>query len=304
MQSSNPVFRRSEGFNGRSAGAQTSAGNGISYPAYGSPSTPPPGYGNPQAWGTGAQTGQYPGAPGLPVDQGRMTLDSVVQKTALTLAVVVVFAVATWGLTGDLTGPDAQTNLSLLYTLSMVGALGGFALSMVNSFKRVISPALVLAYAALEGLFVGAFSKVIEAQFGDPSNPGLVIGAVVGTMGAVAGTLAAYKFFDIQVGTKFRKWVVAAMFGFVAISLLDFVLGLFSSSFGFNGFGTMGLVSSLVGLGLGVLMLILDFDFVERGIAAGLPERESWRAAFGLAVTIIWIYIELLRILAILRGSD
>ena len=75
------------------------------------------------------------------------------------------------------------------------------------------------------------------------------------------------------------------------------------SSFGFNGFGPMGLLSSVIGLGLGVLLLILDFDFVERGIAAGLPERESWRAAFGLTVTIIWIYIELLRILAILRGD-
>jgi uncharacterized YccA/Bax inhibitor family protein len=76
---------------------------------------------------------------------------------------------------------------------------------------------------------------------------------------------------------------------------------MFHSSFGFNGFGTMGLLSSVVGLGIGVLMLIMDFDFVERGIAAGLPERESWRAAFGLTVTIVWIYIELLRILAILN---
>jgi uncharacterized YccA/Bax inhibitor family protein len=188
--------------------------------------------------------------------------------------------------------------------LSMVGAFGGLALSMVNSFKRVISPPLVLAYAAVEGLFVGAFSKVMEGTFGDPSNPGLVMGAVVGTVAAVAGTLAAYKFFNIQVGTKFRKWVVAAMFGFVAVSLLDFVLSFFSASIGINGFGGIGFVMSLVGLGLGVLLLILDFDFVERGIAARLPEQESWRAAFGLTVTIIWIYIELLRILAILRGND
>jgi uncharacterized YccA/Bax inhibitor family protein len=125
-----------------------------------------------------------------------------------------------------------------------------------------------------------------------------------GTDAAVAGTLAAYKFFNIQVGTKFRKWVVAAMFGFVAVSLLDFVLGFFHASIGINGFGGLGFVMSLVGLGLGVLLLILDFDFVERGIAARLPEQESWRAAFGLTVTIIWIYIELLRILAILRGND
>ncbi len=81
------------------------------------------------------------------------------------------------------------------------------------------------------------------------------------------------------------------------------VLGIFGKDFGFNGFGPMGLLSSVIGLGLGVLMLILDFDFVERGIEAGLPERESWRAAFGLTVTIIWIYVELLRILAILRGD-
>ena len=101
--------------------------------------------------------------------------------------------------------------------------------------------------------------------------------------------------------TKFRKWVVAAMFGFVAVALLDFVLGFFGASFGFNGFGAMGFVSSLIGLGLGVLMLILDFDFVERGIAAALPERESWRAAFGLTVTMVWLYIEILRILSYLR---
>ncbi|MGH3508828.1 MAG: Bax inhibitor-1/YccA family membrane protein, partial [Nocardioidaceae bacterium] len=117
------------------------------------------------------------------------------------------------------------------------------------------------------------------------------------------GTLAAYKFFNIKVSDRFRHWVVAAMFGFVAVTMLDFVLGLFGSSFGFNGLGGLGLVSSFLGLGLGVLMLILDFDYVERGVEAGLPESESWRAAFGLAVTIVWIYIELLRILSIFRNS-
>ena len=97
------------------------------------------------------------------------------------------------------------------------------------------------------------------------------MGAVVGTFAAVAGTLAAYKFFNIQVGTKFRKFVIAAMFGFVAVSLFDFVLSFFKADIGINGFGGIGLLMSVVGLGLGVLMLILDFDFVERGIAARLP---------------------------------
>ncbi len=306
MQSSNPVFRKAEGFNGRGGadpyGNRTYAGNGVSYPSYGSQPTGQP-YGAPTA-----QPG-YPSGPQGYVDPyapapsgARMTIDSVVQRTGITLGVTAVVAALTWVLTGDVTGgtPEAQQTAATLYMLSMVGAFVGFGLAMVNSFKRVISPALVLAYAAFEGLFIGAFSKVIEASFGG----GLVIGAVLGTIGAVAGTLAAYKFFDIQVSSRFRTWVVAAMFGFVAVSLLDFVLAMFGSSFGFNGFGPMGLVSSFIGLGLGVLMLILDFDFVERGIEAGLPERESWRAAFGLTVTIIWIYIELLRILAILRGND
>jgi uncharacterized YccA/Bax inhibitor family protein len=150
MQSSNPVFRRSEGFNGPGgAGTQRYAGNGISYPAYGAPSTPPPGYGNPSAWGSGQQTqpGQYTG---VPVDQGRMTIDSVIQKTGITMAVVVVVAALTWVLTGDISAgaPGADTRIGTLYLLSMVGAFGGFALAMVNSFKRIVSPALVLGYAA------------------------------------------------------------------------------------------------------------------------------------------------------------
>jgi uncharacterized YccA/Bax inhibitor family protein len=311
MHSSNPVFSRSEGFNGR---ASTTSRSGVSYPAQGSstygtgtqqaPSwngAPAPGHG-------GQQGGQYGDPYGVQPDQGRMTIDTVVQKTGLTLGVVAVVAAATWMLTGDFstaTAAEQEQIAGNLYLLSMVGAFVGFGLAMVNSFKRVVSPALVLAYAVFEGVFVGAFSKVIEATFGDANGmPGLVIGAVIGTAGAVVGTLAAYKFFDIKVTNKFRTWVVAAGFGFVAVSLLDVVLRLFGTGFGFNGFGTMGLISSFIGLGLGVLFLILDFDFVERGIAAGLPERESWRAAFGLTVTIIWIYIEMLRILAILRGND
>jgi len=271
MQSNNPVFARSAGFNGKGGTAYADFGAGL-------PSTH------------------------VEAGTGRMTIDTVVQKTGVTLGVLVLAAAATWILTGNPITTDSfgQTVLDpgkaqTLYTLSIVGALGGFVLAMVNSFKRVVSPALVVGYAALEGVFIGAVSKSFQLEFGQ----GVITGAVLGTVAAFAGTLAAYKFFNIQVTAKFRTWVIGAMFGFVAVSLLDFVLSLFHSSFGFNGLGPMGLLSSVVGLGLGVLMLILDFDFVERGIAAGLPERESWRAAFGLTVTIVWIYIELLRILSI-----
>jgi uncharacterized YccA/Bax inhibitor family protein len=277
MQSSNPVFARSEGFNGQGGYAT------FDQPAYGGPVTH-----------TGAGT-------------GRMTIDSVVQKSAITLGTLVLVAAATWVLTGDVVTQDSfgdpaldADKAQLLYTLSIVGALGGFVLALVNSFKRVVSPALVIAYAALEGLFVGAMSKTFQLAFGG----GVVTGAVVGTVAAVAGTLTVYKVFDIRVGNKFRTWVIGLMFGFVAVTLLDALLSIFDAQIGFNGFGGLGLIMSFVGLAIGVLMLILDFDFVEQGIRAGLPERESWRAAFGLTVTIIWIYIELLRILAILRGDD
>jgi uncharacterized YccA/Bax inhibitor family protein len=266
MRSSNPVFSRTEGFNGAA----------------------PVGF------------DQHPTHTELGRGTGRMTLDTVIEKTAITAGTVIVMAGVAWMLIGDLASERA---ISLAYTLTLVGGLGGFVLSLVNSFKKVVSPPLVLAYAALEGLFVGAFSKMVTAMF-SPGDPSLIIGAVLGTMAAFAGTLAAYKFFNIQVGDRFRKVVIASMFGFVAVSLLDFVLHFFGASFGFNGFGTMGLISSVIGVVIAVFMLILDFDFVERGVAAGLPERESWRAAFGLTVTIIWLYIELLRILAILRGND
>jgi uncharacterized YccA/Bax inhibitor family protein len=283
MQSSNPVFNRSEGFNGR----RTSQ-SGVTYPDYHAPSSPS------SSRGTGAPQGPDSYAPAP--SQGRMTIDTVVQKTAITLGLTVVVAALTWVMTGSPSDPGAVGTLMMLW---MGGAFAGLGIALVLSFKRVISPALVLAYAVVEGVFVGAMSKYFEAMF-----PGIVMSAVLGTFAAAAGTLAAYKFFNIQVGDKFRKWVVAAMFGFVGLMLFDFVLSLFGNAVGFFGFGMLGLAMSVIGLVIGVFMLVLDFDFVERGVEAGLPEVESWRAAFGLTVTLIWIYIQILRILAILRGQD
>ncbi|CUR55136.1 conserved membrane hypothetical protein [metagenome] len=281
MQSNNPVFRNAEGFNGKAPANATAT-----YPGMTDPST----------WGTGT--------PGAPVDTrgtGRMTIDSVVQKTAISLVVVIAAAIATWLYIGDIaTGEPLgdQDNLAQLSTALLVGSGGAFVLSLFISFRRVISPALVLVFAVLEGVALGAISKAFETQFGD----GIVMQAVVGTFAAFAGTLAAYKFFNIQVSTRFRTFVVAAMFGMVALGLLELVLSLFGNAIGFYGFGGLGLVFAIAGLALGVFMLILDFDFVERGVAAGLEEKESWRAAFGITVSLVWIYTNLLRILAIMRN--
>ena len=155
-------------------------------------------------------------------------------------------------------------------TLAFGGAMLGLVLSLVNSFKKVISPALVLAFAVVEGVFVGAFSKVIADYVGDPT---IVFQAVLATMVAFGGTLAAYKFFNIQVTDKFRKVVTIAMFSFVGVMLLNFVLSMTGvlESGGLRGFNTLGLVVSAIAVVIAVFMLILDFDFVERGVAAGLP---------------------------------
>ena len=282
MQSNNPVFRRSEEFNRPGANA------------YGNQT-----YADPSTWGTGA-SGHDEGlgyAP-APADAGRMTIDTVVQKTGATLGVVIVAALATWILTPTVDSSTTSADLAPLFTALTIGSLGAFALSMVNSFKRTISPALVLAFAGLEGVALGALSKAFNLMY-----PGVVTGAVLGTFAAFAGTLAAYKVLNIKVGDKFRRGVMAGVLGMVALSLMSLVLSLFNVDLGLFGTGGLGLIFSVVGLVLGVFMLILDFDFVEQGIANGLPERESWRAAFAMTVSLVWIYTNLLRILAIMRGD-
>jgi uncharacterized YccA/Bax inhibitor family protein len=292
MQSNNPVFRNSDEFNGKATNAygnQVYGGAGTAYPGYGQ--TPAS---DPSTWSVGTP-GQAPGR--APADTRPMTIDSVVQKTGLALLVVLVGAFATWVLTPDLSGTVTQQQISQLSAAMLVGSGLAFVLSLANSFKKVISPALVLVFCLAEGVALGALSKFFDYQYGN----GIVIQAVLGTFAAFAGTLAAYKFFEIKVGARFRMFVISAMFAMVGLGLLEIVLSLFGASIGLYGFSAIGLLFAIAGLVLGVFMLILDFDFVENGIRAGLPERESWRAAFGLTVSLVWIYVNLLRILAIMR---
>ncbi|MFT4189402.1 MAG: Bax inhibitor-1/YccA family protein [Aeromicrobium sp.] len=276
MHSSNPVFSRSDAFNGRGAVAT-----------------------DPSQWTIDMNGQPAPGyAPSAPAN--RMTLESVVEKTAITLGVVVLTAAVAWVLIGDLSSANAMAKAGMF---AMGGAIVGLVLSLVNSFKKVISPGLVIAYAVAEGFFVGAFSKVVANYVGDAS---IVFQAVLATFVAFGGTLAAYKFFNIQVTDKFRKVVTISVFAFAGVMIVNFVLSMFGvvEANGLHGFNTLGLIVSGVAVVLAVLMLVLDFDYIEQGVAAGLEVRESWRAAFGLTVTLIWLYIEILRILAILRGDD
>jgi uncharacterized YccA/Bax inhibitor family protein len=280
MQSNNPVFRNSEGFGKNAYGNSMYAGNGQAHSGFGSGS----GYTDPSTWGVGTPGGA-PTRVSAP-----MTIDSVVQKTAISLGVVIVAALATWIMT-----PSVDLGISpALGTAVAIGSLGAFALSMVNSFKRVISPALVIAFCALEGVALGAWSKMIDAAYGG----NIISGAVIGTFAAFAGTLAVYKFFDIKVGQKFRTFVTAAVFGMIGLALMEMVLSFFSADLGLFGISGLGMLTAFAGLALGIFMLVMDFDFVEQGIRNQLDERESWRAAFAMTVSLVWIYTNLVRILA------
>lgn len=279
MQSSNPVLNRSSAF---------APGHGQAYPG----AAP---YGQP---GPNGQPGQYggPGMPpqqyqGAPADNRPMTMDDVIVKTSLTLGVVVLFAALSWYLVPN----------DLVTPAFLAGALVAFALGLVLSFKQKINPALVMLYAAAEGVFLGIGSEFIANYVGDS---GIVVQAVLATLVTAGMTLATYKYFQIKVTPRFQRMVIIATMGFAGVIVINFIASLFGFNSGIGGFGALGLVFAALGAGLAVFNLILDFDLIEKGVAAGAPQNEAWRAAFGLTVTLVWLYWNLLRILAILRGGD
>lgn len=272
MQSSNPVLNRSSAF---------APGHGQAYPG----AAP---YGQPGYGGPGMPPQQYQGAPAA---SRPMTLDDVIVKTTLTLGVVVVFAALAWWM----------VPASIVTPVFLAGLLVAFVLGMVLSFSRRINPALVMVYAAAEGVFLGIGSKFIANYVGSSS---VVVQAVLATMVTAALTLATYKYFNIKVTPRFTRMVIVATMGFLGVLVINLVLSLFGVGTGISGMGPLGLLFAAIGAGLAVFNLILDFDLVERGVAQGAPQNEAWRAAFGLTVTLVWLYWNLLRILAILRGSN
>jgi uncharacterized YccA/Bax inhibitor family protein len=281
MQSRNPILNSSSTFNGRAAqqyGHQTYAAGGQGYQGYGQ--VPPrPASTDPSTW-------TYPSGPSLAEP---MTIDSVVMRTAITLGLVVLSGALTWVFV-----PNDAARVAWVPAM-LVGA----GLGIWLSFMRNVNPTVALIYAIAQGVFLGAASEAFESVY-----DGIVAQAVLGTVAAFVATLAAYKFFNIQVTDRMRKFGLIFGLGFLVVTFFDFLLYQFGADIGFNNFGTLGLITSVVGLGLGVFYLILDFDMVEQGVRVGAPERESWRAAFALTATLIFIYIELLRIIAILRGDS
>ncbi|CAL9529096.1 Bax inhibitor-1/YccA family protein [Streptomyces pilosus] len=301
MRSRNPVFSR-RGFsrdNGYAGFNTAPQAGGPAVATQANPYAQPTGnpYAqNPYAQNPYAQQDQQYGAPQAPATTGRMTIDDVIIRTASTLGLLIVTAALSWALL-----PVDDANISRSYGIAIGAALIGMVLALVQSFKRKPTPALILTYAAFEGVFLGVISSIVDNRIAD----GAAMQAVLGTMAVFAGVLVAYKAGWIRVNRRFYGFVMAAALGFIllmAVNLLFAVIG-GGDGLGFRS-GPLGIVFGIVGIILGACFLALDFKQVEDGIAYGAPREEAWFAAFGLTLTLVWIYMEFLRLIAIFNSSD
>jgi uncharacterized YccA/Bax inhibitor family protein len=220
-----------------------------------------------------------------------MTLNGTVNKTGFMLLLLVATAAYPWSL-------FTPENPGAVMPWLLVGGIGGFIVALVTVFKKTWSPVTAPLYAALEGLFVGAISAMFEASF-----PGIVMQAVMLTMGVLAALLMAYKSGLIKATENFKLGVVAATGGIAMLYLINFGMQMF----GFQGMGfihesgTFGILFSLFVVVIAALNLVMDFDFIESGVDAGAPKYMEWYAGFGLVVTLVWLYLEILRLLSKLR---
>lgn len=279
---SNPVFSRKGG------GIPTAPPSG-GYASWNTPPAPNQQYGAPygqQQYGQPPYGQPTPYAPPQAPTQ-YMTLDDVVVRTAATVGTVVVAA----GLTMFFLAPERAIALAL------PAALIGLVLGLVISFKQITNPAAILAYAAVEGVFLGGISKVFETLY-----PGIVIQAVIGTFGVFAGMLVVYKTGAIRVTPKFTKWLLGALIGVLALIIVNLVASFFvDGGLGLRDGGPLAIIFSLVVIGIAALTFLLDFDMVDQAIRRGAPQQFAWYAAFGLVVGLVWLYLEILRLLSYFR---
>ncbi|MFI6401337.1 Bax inhibitor-1/YccA family protein [Streptomyces sp. NPDC050548] len=295
MRSRNPVFSR-RGFSRDNGYAGFNTAPQAGGPAVGTQGNPYAG-GNPYAQNPYAQQDLQQGAPPqAPATTGRMTMDDVVQRTGTTLGTLIVTAALAWVLL-----PVDDANIGRSYGIGIGAALIAMVLAFVQSFKRKPVPALILSYAALEGVFLGVVSSVVDNRIAS----GAAMQAVIGTMAVFAGVLIAYRAGWIRVNRRFYGFVMAAALGFILLMAVNLLFAVFGGGDGL-GFrsGPLGIFFGVVGIILGACFLALDFKQVEDGIAYGAPKEEAWLAAFGLTLTLVWIYMEFLRIIAILNSND
>lgn len=281
-ESSNPVMRgvvrdNQTGFAGFGAGA-AGAAQGAMFNQHG------------QQYDPYAQQYQQPTQPAT----RQLTVDDVVTKTAITLGVLTVSAIVSYFL--------VDSNDALATPLMALGAIGGLVLVLIATFgRKQDNPAIVLAYAAFEGLFVGSISFVF-ANFvvsGDTSAGALIGQAVLGTFGMFFGMLVVYKVGAIRVTPRFTRMLFAGMIGVCVLMLGNLVASFFTDGgFGLRDGGPLAIIFSLVCIGIAAFSFLLDFDSADRLIRAGAPSKAAWGVALGLTVTLVWLYIEILRLLS------
>ena len=232
---------------------------------------------------------------GLPYVAGeRMTMDGTVNKTGMLLVCSLATAFWTWHLF------LAERDPAAVFPLMLLGVFGGLVFGLVTSFKREWAPVTAPVYALLEGLVLGGLSSLFEVRY-----PGIAMEAVCLTFGTLFLMLFLYRSRIIKVTDKLRLGIVAATGAVCLFYFLQMILGFFGMRFmSVYGSGPIGIGFSLIVVGIAALNLVLDFDFIERGVAAGAPKYMEWYGAFGIMVTLIWLYIEMLRLLSKVRSRN
>lgn len=250
--------------------------------------------------------GMYAAPSASAIDHGRMTVEDTVWKTAGLFGILIVAAVVGWVWT---LAPLATTGKPNMVPM-ILGALVGFVLALVITFtgRKKVRPALIFAYAAFEGLFIGGISAFFETNFS-----GIVVQATLATIAVVGTTLALFASGKIRASAKATKIFMIAMVGYLVFSLLNVVLMWTNvlpagSAFGLRSMEIagipLGLIIGIFVVIMGAYSLVLDFDGIQQGVRNGAPRQYGWMGAFGILVTVVWLYVEILRILAILRGND
>jgi uncharacterized YccA/Bax inhibitor family protein len=241
----------------------------------------------------------YNQPPAGPIQTGRVTMDDVIMKSLALFAIVLATATVGWLV--------SAANPSLGFMLWMGGMIGTLILGFVIVLRKTLSVPLILLYAGVQGVFVGAVSQFFATYFDEPGTPvfqGIVAQAVLATLATFAGMFIAYKVGLIKVTEKFRRIVTMMIFGYAIFAVVNFIYAMVTNTaFGFGGSGTLGIAISLFAVGLASVSLALDFDSIERAIATGAPQKYSWLLAHGLMVTLVWLYIEFLRLFARLRSN-
>ena len=257
--------------------------------------------------------GMYAAPPAGAIETDRMSVEDTVWKTAGLFAILLVTAAVGWFLTlGGVAAPELNPYNRFEPNLMpwIVGALGGFVLAMVITFtsRKKVRPALIFAYAAFEGLFIGGISAFFEVLW-----PGIVMQATLATVSVVGVTLALFASGKVRASKKATKIFMIAMVGYLVFSLLNLVLmwtgvlpqgqafGLYSAEI----FGIpLGLIIGVLVVIMAAYSLVLDFDQIQQGVRNGAPRKYGWLGAFGIMVTVVWLYVEILRIIAIVRGNN